>query len=57
MLWYYNIKPMKTTIDVPDELHDRIKKYNKLHQNSPINVSGTCRIALEKELDSKDAGI
>jgi len=41
---------MKTSMELPDKLMQRIKKYNEGHQNRPINVSGVCRIALEKEL-------
>lgn len=39
------------SIDLPDELLNRVKEYNQAHANRPINVSGVCRIAIEQELE------
>lgn len=42
---------MKTSVELPDDLLEKVKKYNKTHPNRPINVSGVCRLALEKEIE------
>lgn len=41
---------MKTSIELPELLLNRVREYNKTHANRPINVSGVCRIAIEREL-------
>ncbi len=42
---------MKTSIELPDELLNRVREFNKTHSDRPINVSAVCRIAIEKALD------
>jgi hypothetical protein len=42
----------KRSIELPSELLEKIRDYNKAHSNRPINVSGVCRIALEKEFNN-----
>jgi len=44
---------MKTSINIPDTLLEQVRKHNEEHQDSPINVSGVCRIALEATLEAK----
>jgi hypothetical protein len=44
---------MKTSIELPTELIIKVKEFNKVHENRPINVSGVCRMAIEKELENK----
>lgn len=44
----------KTSIELPASLINRVKEFNKSHENRPINVSGVCRIALEKELKDNE---
>lgn len=43
---------MKTSIELPEDLIIKVRKYNQAHANRPINVSGVCRIAIEQELDA-----
>ena len=39
-----------TTFKMTTELHNKIKKFNQTHPNDKINVSGTCREAVEQKL-------
>ena len=41
---------MKTSIELPEELIVGVRKFNLDHANRKINVSGVCRIAIDKEL-------
>ena len=41
---------MKTSIELPDALLLRVRKFNKTHAERPINISAVCRIAIEKIL-------
>jgi len=41
---------MKTSINLPDEMVDRVQAYNKKHPDQPISVSGVCKQALEIKL-------
>lgn len=47
---------MKTSISLPADLVKRIKDFNNSNPERPINVSGTCKAALEKELDKAIVG-
>ncbi len=40
-----------TTVELTDDLQNRIIGFNKTHPNSRINKSAVCRGALEKELE------
>jgi hypothetical protein len=44
---------MKTSINLPPELLEKVRKHNEEHQDIPINVSGVCRLALEATLEAK----
>jgi len=48
-----NIKDTRgvTTVELTDDLKERISTFNETHPNSRINKSGICRGALEKELE------
>lgn len=39
-----------TTFKITSEIHDAVKKYNQKHPNNKINVSETCREAVEQKL-------
>ncbi len=39
---------MKTSIEVPDELMNKIKEYNLIHKGRPINMSGMFQECLER---------
>jgi hypothetical protein len=38
---------MKSSIDIPADLMNRVKEYNQIHKDRPINVSGVVEMALE----------
>ncbi len=42
---------MKTSIELPEELLTKVREFNKLHPDRPINVSAVCRMAIEKALE------
>lgn len=44
-------RTMITSINIPDDLKNRIVKYNKLHSDVPMSVSGTCVKALEIKIN------
>ena len=44
------ILKMKTSINLPDKLVERVQTYNRKHQDQPISVSGVARQALEIKL-------
>ena len=39
-----------TTFKITTEVHDAVKKFNQKHPNNKINVSETCREAVEQKL-------
>jgi len=41
---------MKTSINLPSDLVDRVKAYNAKHPDQPISISGVSIQALEKKL-------
>ncbi len=41
---------MKTSIELPDDLLQKVREFNKTHSDRPINVSAVCRLAIEKAL-------
>ncbi len=42
-----------TTVELTDDLQNRIIKFNKTHPNGRINKSAECREALEKVLNER----
>ncbi len=44
---------MKTSINLPDVLYKQVREHNEKHPDSPINVSGVCKLALEASLEAK----
>lgn len=42
---------MKTSISLPSDLVQKIKRFNEAHRDRPINVSGVCQNALETVLN------
>ena len=42
---------VKTSIDIPHELMERIYEYNKKHPDQPVKIGPTCVIALELKMD------
>lgn len=41
---------MKTSINLPEKMVNRVQAYNRKHPDQPISVSGVCRQALEIKL-------
>jgi len=44
---------LKTSIEVPDELMNRIKEYNFIHKGRPINMSGMFQECIERILNKE----
>lgn len=42
---------MKTSIEIPEELLNKVREFNKAHPDRPINVSAVCRIAIQLALE------
>lgn len=47
---------MITSVNIPDELKIRIKKYNMRHADMPMSVSGICVKALREKIDMLEFG-
>ena len=45
---------MKTSINLPDELVIKIRKFNHDHPEKMINMSGVCRKSLEEAFKNAD---
>ena len=41
---------MKTSVNIPSDLIERVKEYNRKNPDLKIVVSGVCRVAIEKKL-------
>lgn len=42
---------MKTSVEVPDELMNKVKEYNLTHKSRPINMSGAFQETLERIIE------
>lgn len=40
-----------STFKISNVVYDKLTKYNREHPNDKINVSGTCREAIERKLE------
>ena len=45
------IRYTRISVSIPVELYNRVKKFNDMNRTRPVNISATCCVAIEKELE------